>query len=435
MEVLVIGGGLAGTEAALTLASLGYNVLLTEMRPVSMTPAHRTSKLAELVCSNSLGSLSTDNAKGELLHELEVLGSRLVRLAKRCRIPGDKALVVDRELFADLVEAEIDNEPRIKVVRREETSVPTASFAIFAPGPLASDALLNFVLQAENLSEAHFYDATSPTLVADTIDFDYAFWGNRFGEGEDYLNIPMTKEQYFWFVDELIAARNAPRHDFDKVESFFERCLPVEEIARRGKDSLAYGPMRPTGLNIPSKFKDVYAVIQLRKENAEGTLLNMVGFQTGVSHSDQLRIFRQLPALRHAEFARLGQLHRNTFVPGLVNRSLQSKTNPRWFYAGQFVGTEGYLEAIAGGLWAAMNLDRMINGLPPASLPEETIMGGLFRYIEEVLPVVKQPIGANWGLVPVPTVRKSDRKQERKRRAQEAVSSALRGLGKPSKGI
>lgn len=430
MDVWVIGGGLAGSEAALTLADLGFPVTLFEMRPAVMTPAHKTSKLAELVCSNSLGSLSTDNAKGELLFELKVLGSSLVNLAFEAQIGGDKALVVDRELFSTLVEDAVRSHRNITVVRAEITEIPKDVPCIIAPGPLIKGDLLHFLEEREGRCEAQYYDATSPSILTETIDMDYAFWGNRFGEGSDYLNVPLSKEEYYWFVEQLLNAREAHRHDFDKPDAFFERCLPVEEIARRGKESLAFGPMRPTGLAIPEKFRDVHAVIQLRKENASGTILNMVGFQTGISHTEQIRIFKQLPAFKNAVFVRLGQIHQNRFLPGVVNKFFQSRTNRLWFYAGQFTGTEGYLEAIAGGLWAGINVARLLGGEKLIPLPEESMLGGLVTYIEQSLPEVKQPMGVNWGLVPPVEGKKSERKQKRVDRARIAIEYAARELGR-----
>ena len=430
MDVWVIGGGLAGCEAALTLADLGFPVILFEMRPTIMTPAHKTPKLAELVCSNSLGSLSPENAKGELLFELTILRSSLVNLAFKAKVGGDKALVVDRELFSTLVEDAVHSHANITVVREKVVEIPKNVPCIVAPGPLITEDLLHFLEECEGRYEAQYYDATSPSILTETIDLNYAFWGNRFGEGNDYLNVPLSKDEYYWFVEQLSNAREAQRHDFDKVDTFFERCLPVEEIARRGKESLAFGPMRPTGLDIPERFHDVYAVIQLRKENAFGTIVNMVGFQTGISHTEQIRIFKQLPAFRNAVFVRLGQIHQNRFLPGAVNRFFQSKTNDLWFYAGQFTGTEGYLEAIAGGLWAGINLARLLRNQELIALPEETMLGGLVTYIEQVLLEVRQPMGVNWGLVPLVEGKKSERKRKRVERAKAAIEYAARELGR-----
>ncbi|WP_018963037.1 methylenetetrahydrofolate--tRNA-(uracil(54)-C(5))-methyltransferase (FADH(2)-oxidizing) TrmFO [Coprothermobacter platensis] len=430
MDVFVIGGGLAGSEAALTLADDGFHVKLFEMRPFTMTPAHKTGDFAELVCSNSLGSLSQENAKGELIFELTKLGSHLIRYAFLSRVGGDKALVVDREKFSLLVTDAIKNHPNIDIEQKKCSEVPSTAPCIIAPGPLASGDLVNFLSEAEGTLKAEYYDASSPSVLTETIDMDYAFWGNRFDEGADYLNVPLSKTEYEWFVEELLSARMGYRHEFDSMDSFFERCLPIEEIAHRGKESLAFGPMRPTNLNIPDRFKDVYAVIQLRKENDTGSILNMVGFQTGISQQEQLRIFKSLPAFKNAVFVRLGQIHQNTFLPGAVNRYFQSKSHANWFYAGQFTGTEGYVEAIAGGLWAAINLSRFLKNEQLYALPEETMLGGLTTYVETTLPSIRQPMGSNWGLVPSVKGKKSQRKVQRAEKARIAIENAVRELGR-----
>lgn len=417
-EVTIIGGGLAGSEAALTLASLGVKVKLFEMRPKKSTPAHRTDKLAELVCSNSLGSIKVTKPKGLLLWESLMLGAKLPRLALKYRVPAGNALAVDRKRFASAVTELIESHPLIELIHEEVVEFDVNDYTIVAAGPLISEGLANHLLKLLGSDFLYFYDAISPTVVADTVDMEYAFWANRYDTSAtnqgDYLNISLTEEEYYRFVNDILNARRHVPHDFENLDKFFERCLPIEEIARRGILSLAYGPMRPVGLIDPRTGERPFAVIQLRRENKEGTLLNMVGFQTGISHTDQLRIFRKIPALRHAEFARLGQIHRNTFVnaPRVMGRSMSLKCCPKVYVAGQLSGTEGYLEAIMGGAWVALDVLLKMRGKSLPEPPLFSMWGGIQRYLHDTTIENFQPIGSNFGLLPLPDVkmRKRDRR-------------------------
>ncbi len=427
--VMVIGSGLAGSEAAITLARLGIPVDLYEMRPLKMTPAHRTDKPAELVCSNSLGSRMVTKPKGLLLWESLMMGATLPRLAIKSMVPAGGALAVDRNIFASLVEEKIKEYPQIQWHREEVREFDTDRFTIVAAGPLLSSDLANYMGSLLGEDFLHFYDAISPTVVADTIDMNYAFWANRYenGEGGDYLNIPLSEEEYYSFVEDILSARRHAHHDFENIEQFFERCLPIEEIASRGKLALAYGPMRPVGLIDPRTGKRPFAVMQLRKENKEGTLLNMVGFQTGISHTDQIKIFRKIPALRHAEFARLGQIHRNTFInaPRVLGESMSLRCCKNVFVAGQLSGTEGYLEAIMGGFWAAVSVFFKLHGLSVPDLPIFSMWGGLQRYLHDTTITDFQPMGSNFGLLPLP-----EKKMKKKERRLWQVRNTLIEMGR-----
>jgi methylenetetrahydrofolate--tRNA-(uracil-5-)-methyltransferase len=415
-RVNVIGAGLAGSEAAIALAEMGYDVLLYEMRPIVMTPAHKTGRPAELVCSNSMGAIRITAPKGLLLWEALMMGAVLPRLALENRVKAGKALAVDREKFSLSVDRLLNSHDRVQIIRQEVTDFDPNLPTIVAAGPLASAPLVEYLKGILGEDLLHFYDAVAPTIIFDTIDMSYAFWGDRYGKvGEgDYINIPLTEEEYNRFVDMILEARRHIPHDFENLDNFFERCLPIEEIARRGKLALAYGPMRPVGLVDPRTGKQPFAVIQLRRENKEGTLWGMVGFQTGLAHPDQLRIFRSLPALRHAEFARLGQIHRNTFVnaPKVLGYGLSLKKYPNVLLAGQLSGTEGYLEAIVGGRWAAVQLDAMLRGLEIPAFPKFSMWFGLLRHLHDASVDDFQPMGANFGLLPLPNSKM--RKRERR---------------------
>ncbi len=423
-SVIVIGAGLAGSETALTLASLGVPVKLYEMRPRKMTPAHRTDRPAELVCSNSLGSRRVDKPKGLLLWESLMLGAYLPRLALKASVPAGGALAVDRNIFSQLVEEAINNHSLIEVVREEISFFDANSYTVISAGPLLTDNLSNYLMSLLGTDFLHFYDAISPTIVADTIDMEYAFWANRYDDSDmgDYLNIPLTEEEYYEFVEDILNARKHIHHEFEEIEKFFDRCLPIEEIARRGKLALAYGPMRPVGLVDPRTGKRPFAVIQLRKENKDGTLLNMVGFQTGISHTDQIKIFRKIPALRHAEFARLGQIHRNTFInaPRVLGKSMSLRCCPKVYIAGQLSGTEGYLEAIMGGHWVGISIFLAMHGVDIPELPRFSMWGGIQRYLHDETVKEFQPMGSNFGLLPLP-----EKKMKKKQRRQWQVKNAI----------
>ena len=397
--VKIIGAGLAGCEAALQLAKNGIPVRLFEMRPETKTAAHRTGDVAELVCSNSLKSDQGENAHGLLKAELRCYGSALLGCARQARIPGGKALVVDRQRFSAEVQFTLDD-AGIEVVREEIREIPD-KLVIVASGPLTSPELaesLTGLLGAKRLS---FYDAIAPIIAADSIDMNVVFAASRYGVGRDYLNCPLTRKQYDRLVNELLEAELHPMKDFEK-SSLFEPCLPVEEMARRGRETLAFGPMKPVGLTLPETGKRPFAVVQLRRENTEGTMFNLVGFQTRLKHGEQKRVFRMIPGLEHAEFLRYGSMHRNTYLDGpeLLLPTLQTKVRSDLFIAGQLAGVEGYVESIAAGLVAGINAARIAKTQKPIEFPEPTMIGGLLKYITTPNQNF-QPMNANFGLLPL----------------------------------
>ena len=403
-QVIVVGGGLAGSEAAWQAAEQGVRVLLYEMRPQRMTPAHRTGYLAELVCSNSLGSNLPDRALGLLKAELRLLRSVVVECADRTAVPAGSALAVDREAFAREVTERVSQHPNVTVVREEVTDIPAEGPVVLATGPLTSEPLAEAIARLVGQEHLYFYDAMAPIVLGESVDMTVAFRGARYGRGgEDYINCPMTKEEYERFVDALLAAEQAPLHPFEREDPrFFEACLPVEEIARRGREALAFGPLRPVGLVDPRTGKRPYAVVQLRQDNLAGTLYNMVGFQTNLRWSEQDRVFRLIPGLERAEFVRYGQMHRNLFInaPTALRRTPQSRVRPDLFFAGQITGTEGYVGSVASGLVAGLNAARLVRGEEPLAFPEETMVGALLRYVAEASPEEFQPMKANFGLLP-----------------------------------
>jgi methylenetetrahydrofolate--tRNA-(uracil-5-)-methyltransferase len=431
-EIIVIGGGLAGTEAAWQAAQLGAKVRLYEMRPHRKTPAHITGNLAELVCSNSLGSDLPDRAPGLLKNELRRLGSLLMRCAETASVPAGGALAVDRERFAAEVTGALENHPNITVIREEVTAIPDQP-TIIATGPLTADALAAQIAALAGQEYLYFYDAIAPIVAGDSINMEIAYRANRYDRGEDadgdYINCPMTHEQYDQFVAELTAVPSAPIHQFEREDPhFFEGCLPIEQIARRGQQSLAFGPMRPVGLRDPRTGKRPYAVVQLRQDNIAGTLYNIVGFQTNLSYGDQERILRTIPGLEQAEFVRMGEMHRNTFInaPTLLHPTLQYKQRPDLFFAGQITGVEGYAGNIATGLLAGVNLARQLRGEPLWTLPETTMLGGLCHYVTHAEPGNFQPMKANFGIMP--PLPEDERPHGKRDRAQAYSDRALRDL-------
>ncbi|MBP1747787.1 MAG: Methylenetetrahydrofolate--tRNA-(uracil-5-)-methyltransferase trmFO [Deltaproteobacteria bacterium] len=399
MEISVIGGGLAGVEAAYQIARSGGNATLYEMRPAVKTPAHKSSLLGELVCSNSLKSMDILNAHGLLKEELRRLDSLVVRTADETSIPGGKALVVDRELFAVRLTEKIENNPRIQVVRREITCIPDG-IVVIASGPLTSDLLANEISRLTNAGNLFFYDAISPIVDAESIDHGSAFYASRYSKDEtgDYLNCPLTAEEYDRFYDALITAERMDLKDFENT-SYFEGCLPVEVLAERGKKTLAFGPMKPVGLLNPRDGKRPYAVVQLRKENASGNMLNLVGFQTKMKYPEQERVFRMIPALKNAVFLRHGSIHRNTYVnaPLCLNEKLQLKANDRVFLAGQISGVEGYMESTLMGLVAGISASMADRGKAFFPPPPSTCAGALIRYLTTENNHF-QPMNVNFGL-------------------------------------
>lgn len=401
-EIIVIGAGLAGSEAAYQIAKRGGRVKLYEMRPLKMTPAHKTPLFGELVCSNSLRSKELTKAVGLLKEELRRLGSLIMEAALHCEIPGGKALVVDRECFAQYITERISQMPNIEIIREEVKKIPRNKVVIIATGPLTSEELAKDLSSLIEVPFLHFYDAISPVIYTESINWEKVFVADRGSVGEGvYVNCPMTKEEYERFVEELLKAEKVPLHPFEEPR-YFEGCLPIEVMAERGKDTLRYGPMKPVGLVDPRTGKEPYAVVQLRPENREKTLYNMVGFQTKLKYHEQERIFRMIPGLERAEFARYGSIHRNTFVnaPLVLTPYLQLKNYPNIFLAGQITGVEGYVESTAMGFLAGINALRFSKGLPLTIPPKETAIGSLVNYLMTSDPKHFQPMNVNWGLMP-----------------------------------
>lgn len=405
-ELIVIGGGLAGTEAAYQAAERGVRVALYEMRPHRTTPAHQTNNLAELVCSNSLGSNLPDRAPGLLKNELRRLNSLLLRAADAAAVPAGGALAVDREMFARIVMQAIENHPNIRLIREEVTHIPTTP-CIIASGPLTAAALAGEIAALIGGEYLYFYDALSPIVSAESINMDVAYRASRYGRGEedagDYINCPLNKEEYYAFVDALLTAETYPLHDFEREDpKFFEACLPIEQIAKRGRDALAFGPMRPVGLRDPRTGRRPYAVVQLRQDNLAGTLYNIVGFQTNLKWGEQDRVFRLIPGLENAEILRHGQMHRNTYInaPASLLPTLQYRARPDLFFAGQITGVEGYVGNIGTGLLAGINAARWLHGQAPLSLPQTTMLGALCWYVTHAETGHFEPMKANYGILP-----------------------------------
>ena len=407
--VTIVGGGLAGTEAAWQLANRGIGVRLYEMRPVRPTPAHTGDRLAELVCSNSMGSTLPDRALGILKHEMLGLGSLIIRTAFKHALPAGSALAVSRDEFAAEITERIHNHPNIEVRREEVTTLPSGP-TIIATGPLTSDALTAQIQALTGQQYLYFYDAMAPIVVADSINMEIAFRQSRYdrnselgGDEGDYINCPMDKAQYEAFVEAVLAAPKVQLKEFEKeLERYFEGCMPIEALAARGVDALAFGPMRPVGLRDPRTGRRPYAVVQLRQDNVAGTLYNMVGFQTNMRWGAQEEVLRMIPGLEEAEFVRLGQMHRNTFInsPTLLHPTLQFRTRPDLFFAGQITGTEGYVGSAMGGLIAGINLARQLSGEPLLTFPRTSMIGALLHYITHAEPENFQPMKANMGLLP-----------------------------------
>jgi len=398
-----VGGGLAGSEAAWALAERGVKVTLHEMRPVKQTPAHQTGSLAELVCSNTFKSIDPTNAHGLLKAELRRLGSIVLQAADEARVPGGTALAVDRVVFAAGVERRLLAHPNITVVRGEVTALPSPG--IIATGPLTSDALAQAIAARLGVKSLAFYDAIAPIVAFESLEMSHLFRASRYGkgDGDDYLNAPMTKEQYGAFVAALVAGEQyVPGHEFDKA-AYFEGCLPIEEMAERGPETLRHGPMKPFGLPDPRADAkgQPYAVIQLRQEDKAGQMWNLVGFQTRLKIPDQQRVFRTIPGLERAEFLRFGSIHRNSYVnaPQALTPHLSAKDDPRVLFAGQLTGVEGYTESAATGLLAGINLARLLADEEPLVPPPTTMLGALYRYLREADPAHFQPMNANFGLV------------------------------------
>lgn len=436
----VIGGGLAGTEAAWQAAELGIETILYEMRPNRQTPAHRTNRLAELVCSNSLGSVLPDRAPGLLKNELKYLGSLLLRCAEAAAVPAGRALAVDRDGFADAVERAIDQHPRITLIREEVTEISTQP-TIVASGPLTSEALAKSIEAIIGNEYLYFYDALSPIVNAESINMDIAFRAGRYENGEeqvgDYINCPMNKAEYERFVAALLDGETIQLREFEQEDPrFFEGCLPIEQIAQRGLESLAFGPMRPVGIQDPRTGRRPHAVVQLRQDNFAGTLYNIVGFQTNLRWGDQKEILRLIPGLEDAEFFRLGQMHRNTFInaPALLDNTMQFRNRDNLWFAGQIVGVEGYVGNIGTGLLAGQNAARKMLGLPQIALPTTTMMGALAEYVAHAEVKHFQPMKANFGILPAltPHVKnKRERAAAYSKRALDDLAAYVAHLEQP----
>lgn len=424
-KVTVIGAGMAGCEAAWVLANNGFAVTLYEMKPHRFSPAHHSPDFAELVCSNSLKASRVDSAAGLLKEEMTRLGSLLVPCARQCAVEAGGALAVDREAFSSLVTSRIQSHPNITVVREELDCIP-AGEVIIATGPLTSEALHEPIaaLTGESL---YFYDAAAPIVTRESVDMDYAFFASRYGKGgDDYLNCPMDRDAYLAFYDALIHAETAPLHDFEQDRMrVYEGCMPVEVLAKRGEDSIRYGMLKPVGLTDPRTGKRPYAVLQLRSENREGTMWNLVGFQTNLKFGEQKRVFSMIPALHNAEFVRYGVMHRNSFLnsPKLLNAGFALREQPRIRFAGQMTGVEGYMESAGSGILAAWNLIRSVRGQSILVLPNETMLGALVAYITDASQENLQPMGANMGLLPMLAQRYRDKQKKYQAYADRALAA------------
>ena len=430
MKLHVVGGGLAGSEAAWQLAERGHEVVLHEMRPVRQTPAHKTDRLAELVCSNTFKSTETTSAHGLLKAEMRVLGSMVLRAADEARVPGGSALTVDRDVFSRAIHDRVTGHPRITLRRDEVTDIPSP--AIIATGPLTSDALAERIRERLGVESLAFYDAIAPIVSAESIDHDLVFRASRYGKetmgeaGDEgaYLNCPMSRMQYEAFIDALLTADQFNPHDFDRVP-YFEGCMPIEEMARRGRDTPRFGPMKPVGLVDPRDRKRPHAVVQLRMEDRAGQMWNLVGFQTRLRYPEQQRVFRMIPGLERAEFLRHGSIHRNSYInsPAALTPHLSLRDDPHVLVAGQLTGVEGYTESTATGLLAAINLARLLQGQEAVIPPPTTMLGALYRHLRDADPRHFQPMNANFGLLDPLPAHVRDKTEKRAQLASRALET------------
>ncbi|MBR4116476.1 MAG: methylenetetrahydrofolate--tRNA-(uracil(54)-C(5))-methyltransferase (FADH(2)-oxidizing) TrmFO [Clostridia bacterium] len=413
-KITVIGGGLAGCEAALQIANMGIKVDLIEMKPLKRTPAHKSDNFAELVCSNSLKASRVDSAAGLLKEEMRKFGSVCMRAAEGCAVAAGGALAVDRDMFSCAVTEAVKAHPNITVKSEVVTSLDKDSVTVVATGPLTDGGLAEDIArlcESENLS---FYDAAAPIVTKESVDFSSAFYASRYGKGtDDYINCPMNKEEYEHFHSELINAESAVLSEFDKPLKVYEGCMPIEVLAKRGEDSIRFGPLKPVGLRDPKTGHRPWAVVQLRRENADGTLFNLVGFQTNLKFQEQKRVFSLIPALKNAEFMRYGVMHRNSFInsPRLLNPNLSLKKYPNIFFAGQLSGVEGYMESAASGIIAGINAARYVLGENALVLPKFTMIGALLGYITDSTVENFQPMGANFGILPPLEERIKDKRE------------------------
>lgn len=424
-KVTVVGAGLAGSEAAWQIAKRGINVTLYEMRPHKMTPAHRTSGFSELVCSNSLRANAIENAVGLLKEEMRMLDSLVIACADRNRVPAGGALAVDREGFANDVTNVLSNHPNVTVVRKEIEKIPSDGIVILATGPLTSDSLVQDLLEVTGQEFLYFYDAASPIVDGETIDYSKVFWASRYDKGDaDYLNSPLTEEEYDRFYEELVKAEVHDVHGFEEG-MVFEGCMPVEVMAKRGRKTLLFGPMKPVGINNPADNKRPYAVVQMRRDNLAGTMFNLVGFQTHLKWGEQKRVFGMIPGLENAEFLRYGVMHRNTYInsPEVLLNTTQLKDNENIMIAGQLSGVEGYVESAAAGLVSGINASRMSMGKDPIVPPRETAVGSLLHYISHADKGDFQPMNVTFGLLPELPERIRDKKRKKQLFAQRALTA------------
>ena len=416
MEVIIIGAGLAGSEAALQLAKRNIKVKLYEMRPQKTTGAHVTENCAEFVCSNSLGSADITNASGLLKAEMQELGGELIKIAYECRVPAGNALAIDRVGFSKKVTELIENNENVEFIREELKEIPSDKPVIIASGPLTSDDLANKIQEFTKSEHLHFFDAIAPIVEKDSINFDIAFWASRYDKGEaSYINCPMDKEQYTRFYEILTNAERIELKEFEKDAKFFESCLPVEVLASRGVDTLRFGPMKPVGLIDKRTGVENWAVVQLRQDNAAKSLFNLVGFQTNLKWGAQKELIHSIPGLENANIVRYGVMHRNTFInsPQVLNATLNTRKRENLFFAGQITGVEGYTESIATGLLAGLNIARQLEGKELIELPQETMLGALCNYISSSELKHFQPMNSNWAVVSPIELPKKERKNKK----------------------
>lgn len=425
-SVTVIGAGLAGCEAANQIAKHGVHVDLIEMKPAKTTPAHsRPDLFAELVCSNSLKAKRVDSAAGLLKEEMRQFGSVCLTAADKCSVAAGGALAVDRDIFARLITEEIKNNPNITVHNTVAEKIPEDTVTVVATGPLTDSALADDIAKKCNAEHLSFFDAAAPIVTHDSIDFSVAFMASRYGKGDDdYINCPMNKQEYTAFHNALVSAESALTHEFDKPITVYEGCMPIEILAKRGEDSIRFGPLKPVGLKDPRTSHRPWAVVQLRKENAAGTMYNLVGFQTNLKFGEQKRVFSLIPGLQNAEFVRYGVMHRNTFInsPKLLNKNLSLKNHENIFFAGQLSGVEGYMESAASGIIAGINAVRHLKNKPPLILPNFTMIGALLHFITDETVEKFQPMGANFGIIPPLDTHIRDKKERYAALAERSLS-------------
>jgi methylenetetrahydrofolate--tRNA-(uracil-5-)-methyltransferase len=434
-NIIVVGGGLAGSEAAWQLAKRGLHVKLYEMRPTRPTGAHVSDKLGELVCSNSLGSKLPDRATGVLQNELRLLGSLLIECAIQAALPAGGALAVDRVVFAEKVTSALENETNIEIIREEVTTIPQNTPTIIATGPLTADKLAREIAKLTGEEHLYFYDAISPIVMAESINMDIAFRANRYDRGDtdegDYINCPMNEAEYKRFVEALRSAETTELRDFEREDpNFFEGCVPIEQLASRGDDTLAYGPMRPVGLRDPRTGKRPHAIVQLRQDNLAATLYNIVGFQTNIRWGQQKEILQLIPGLENADFIRMGQMHRNTFInaPTQLKPTMQFRNRADLYFAGQITGVEGYVGNIATGMVAAINLSRSLSAQSEWILPKTTMLGALCHYVTHAEPKDFQPMKANFGILPALPQKIKDKRTRYQAYAQRASDDMAKSI-------